>query len=275
MNAPYLDVTIDIETIAGRPEEAEAWARRYWSPSRNWKDTTVGTRWREAVEKKEARLALIDDSPIVVVSLATDRDCRVLHTLASGPTGQVNGAQVEAFASERDMLAALRDYLDANCDPETVIVSHNGKRFDWPRLRLAYTRAGLRIPVALIDRNQPRFDTMIEFSRFTVEDRPFISLGDVCDILNIPHHKDLLDGADVAELYSRGRYGELVAYALADVLVEREVYRTLAGIRDDREVSIAIAPTGAELADFEPLLDDDEPPAPASQPPAPTKTPFF
>lgn len=233
--APFAFLALDIETANGRPDEAERHMRLTWSPSSKWKALTIGERYLDAEETWKGKLALLDTAPIVVVSLQTESELRCLHALGAAPPHEVHGGVVEGFGSMREMLIALRTGLDARVGPETPLVGHNIVEFDLPKLRHAYVRSGLRLPVCLRDRDQPVYDCMVEFvRRFCVgRSRIMVSLSDLLDELRLPNHKREMDGSQVPRLVEEGRVDELVAYALRDAAIEAELYRRMSGMGED------------------------------------------
>ena len=81
--APAEWLALDIETAGGRPEDADAWMRTNWSPSDKWKPETIGSRYLEMVVKKRERLALLDASQVIAVSLRTPSETGVIHSMQS------------------------------------------------------------------------------------------------------------------------------------------------------------------------------------------------
>lgn len=229
---PWL--AIDIETANGRPEEVERHLRLHWSPASNYKSPeAIGNAYLRQKEEREKKRALLDSSPIVVVSIQTPAGLHALHCLRAEPpaTHAPTGGVTQGFATAREMLLALRNGLDAMAAPETCLVGHNIQFFDLPRLRWAYLRAGLRMPWVLADKNQPVFDSMRQFGRmFSQVDKPFIALADVLEEFGLPNHKAEMDGARVPEMVAEIQAGkwellpELLAYALQDARVEADVY---------------------------------------------------
>ena len=220
-------VVLDIETIAGDPSDAEAWMRAAWKPAGNWKPETIGSRWLEALETKKERLALMDGSPIISVALHTDVDRRCLHWLECDESTAC-GAALQRVEDEQAMLIGVRTCLDS-CSPETVLAGHNIRGFDLPRLRRAYMKHGLRVPNCLAWRDQPMYDTMREWSRFSVDDRPFVALGECLTAAGLPNHKDQVSGADVGKLYQDRRYADLLNYAVQDVVAETALFLQMTG----------------------------------------------
>jgi len=90
-------------------------------------------------------------------------------------------------------------------------------------------RHGVRLPPALVDRNTPVYDTMREWSRFTLDDRQYIGLGELLALLGVEHHKTVVSGPMVPELYQQGRWPEILAYAAADVLAVWQIFLRMTG----------------------------------------------
>ena len=93
---PPQHLTLDIETMAGDPCEAEAALRRSFSPSPSWKPATIGERYLQALADKQAKLALLDTAPILSVALRTESDCRLLHWMPLDDD-HVSGVPLERF----------------------------------------------------------------------------------------------------------------------------------------------------------------------------------
>lgn len=232
---PFRFLALDIETANGRPDEAERYLRLTWDPSPKWKALTIGERYLDAYDTWKGKLALLDSAPIVVVSLQTESELRCLHAFGAEAPREFEGGVVEGFDSMRAMLVALRIGLEARVGTETPLVGHNIVDFDLPKLRHAYVRSGLRLPVCLRDREQPVFDCMVEFGkRFCVgRSRIMVSLSDVLDELGLPNHKRDMDGSQVPAMVEAGRFEELIAYALKDAAVEAYLYLRMTGGNDD------------------------------------------
>lgn len=277
---------LDIETISGDPCEAEEWVRRCWTPAKNWKPATIGARYLEMVAKKEERLALLDTCPIISVQLRTEVDIRVVHWMPIDEE-RLSVAAVERCADEHAMLARVAELL-GSIDGDTLLIGHNIKHFDLPKLRRAMLKHGIRLPACLVYRDQQVYDTMREWSRFTLDDRMFIGLSELLEVCGIPSHKDLLDGAHVPQLYEEGRYKEILVYAIADVVAEWNVFLRMTGqangvvqrptqavdaaerIADAAAVELAAGPSGttAEVGPL-PVHPDNEPEPEAKPEPTP------
>jgi len=229
-------VVIDVETIAGCPEDAEAAFRRTFHPNQNWKAATIGERYLEGLQQRRERLALLDTSPIVTVSMATDADCRLLHALPlAEPT--MCGIPLEGYPNERTLLVRLREYLES-CSDSTLFVGHNILGFDLPRLRMRYLANGLRVPRPFTTTHQPVYDTMVAWGEFfSVEGARYASLHDCLEMARIPSHKTMISGSDVQRLYEAGDYKTLVLYAVLDVLAERALFLCMTGQSEDRQIT--------------------------------------
>ena len=233
-------VCLDIETVAGRPESAEDWARRYWSPDSRWAPETIGKRYLEALSKKREKLALMDAAGIAVIAIrdSGQRAVTVTHACGEQAPEHRDWGLIGGYADERSLLKRLREFLDQHTDEGTLVVGHNVRGFDLPRLRFAYLRAGLQLPGLLASPDVRVFDTMREFAhRFSVDMRSapseFISLATVLEKLDMPHHKDVMDGSQVGELLGAERTSQslevVLKYAALDVLVESELFLRLTG----------------------------------------------
>ncbi len=232
---PPQHVTIDIETVAGDPCEAEAALRRTFSPDSRWKPVTIGERYLQALEIKKERLALLDTAPIISVALRTEIDCRLLHCMALDEPS-IAGVPLERLSDQRALLVRTRDYLAA-VGPETIIVGHNVKHFDLPKLRLAMLRFGIQLPPCLVWPEQPVYDTMQMWRYFSVDEKPLISLEECLELASLISHKADVSGEDVPVLFKNKDYRTLAAYAIADVLAQDALYLRMTGQIPDQAPS--------------------------------------
>lgn len=239
---PWL--AIDIETANGRPEEAERWMRLHYTPPSHYKTAEAcGKNYLEMREKKLEKRALLDSSPVVIVTVQTPTaGLHGLHCLGATPaaTHAGTGGLVQGFATAREMLIALRTGLDSLTAEGTVIAGHNIIGFDLPKLRWAYLKAGLRMPYALApSASQPVFDSMRQYGKhFSQVEKPFIALADLLEEFGIPSHKSELDGSKVpgmvAEILAGGSNApglldQLLTYALKDAAVEAHLFLAMTG----------------------------------------------
>ncbi|MDM8006095.1 MAG: ribonuclease H-like domain-containing protein [Phycisphaerae bacterium] len=230
MPTPYRWLAVDIETVAGTPTEAEEWMRLNWTPDARLKPETLGRRFLDGIEAKRQKLALLVGAPVIIVSTRSDTgEVRCLHTLCQHEPRQAYGALVEAFPDQAGLLVALRGLLENLCTPETLIVGHNVRDFDLPKLRNAYIRENVRIPAPLASQEQPVFDTMRTYNRFTTTKDPFIGLHDLLTAFGLDSHKTKINGAMVGELHAAGRFDELIEYAIKDVNAEAAVFELMTG----------------------------------------------
>jgi hypothetical protein len=184
---------------------------------------------------------MLDTAPIISVALRTPIDCRLLHWMPLD-IPQISGVPLERLADERAMLQRLREYLET-CGPETILVGHNLRHFDLPKIRLAMIRWGLRLPACLANPDQPTYDTMSMWRYFSLDEKPMVSLEECLELAGLPSHKGTISGADVPDLYQRGDYLAIAAYAIADVLAQDELYLWMTGQTSDRAVEeVAVLP---------------------------------
>lgn len=223
-------ICLDIETTAGRPESADEWMRRQWSPSPNWTPDTIGKRYKEAYEKKLAKLALLDAAGIAVIALQTPQQRVLLHWI--GESDHLATERDETFVrfhDEKTMLIYFREYLREWAGDQTLWIGHNIRAFDLPRLRLAFLRNGLQIPPALAS-HQPHYDTMREFCRnFSVERSEMVGLSEVLDKLGMVNHKGVVEGSQIDELIAQGEVETILRYAALDVQAEAKLALRLMG----------------------------------------------
>jgi hypothetical protein len=224
---PPQHLTLDIETMAGDPCEAEAALRRSFSPNPSWKPATIGERYLQALADKQSKLALLDTSPILSVALRTESDCRLLHWMPLD-ADEVSGVPLERFQDERAMLAKAAEYL-AILGPESVLVGHNLRHFDLPRLRLAMVRQRITLPPCLACIDHPTYDTMTLWRYFTLEERPFVSLDQCLELAGLASHKSAISGQDVGRLIDSQQWRTIAAYAIADVLAQDMLYLVMTG----------------------------------------------
>jgi len=72
MPAPYRWLALDIETVSGKPTEAEEWMRLHWTPDPRLKPETLGRRFLDGIETKRQKLALLDGAHVIIVSTRSD-----------------------------------------------------------------------------------------------------------------------------------------------------------------------------------------------------------
>lgn len=233
-------IVIDLET-GDAPVEAIVDAIRNWKAPSNWKSETVEAKRAEAAEKIREKVALLDASPILCIGMQTDSARFLLNGMdASAP--EIDGWPVMPCLDEYGLLSALRAVLDQVGTPETLIVGHNVRAFDLPKLRQAYIRHGLRPPEILKprlrDENRAEtVDTASLFKAFSMEHRNDFcpSLDTVAASFGIPRPKQHMSGADCPRLYREGQIQTILTYCAVDVATTARAYALMAGTAPDLE----------------------------------------
>ena len=225
----YSWCVIDIETSNSDPADAEFYMRYHWSPSRQWKATTIGERFKQALEKRDEKLALLDSSPVICVGLKSDTELRCLHCMRVDTPHLVNGGLVEGFPTQREMLLALRVVLDTFADADTVVAGHNILRFDLPKLRSAFVTERCAMPQLLQVRDPLVFDTMGAYhKRFSIKSSDvMVGVGTVCEAFGLPHHKGELDGEQIPQLFEQGQFDHILEYCLKDAVLEAQLFELM------------------------------------------------
>ena len=236
--APARYLVIDIET-GDAPEAAISAALEGWRPPANVKDPAkIADRQSDAAVKIRDRSALLDAAPLLCIGTQTERGGIVFNgmdTIAHA----MPSVQCMSCGTDRDMLLAFRQWLDLYTSLDTVLVGHNIKAFDLPKLRSAYTRHKLKLPTILAPRilNEALLivDTAQLFRSYSVEHREDFcpSLSAVCTGLDIPKPKAILSGAEVPRLHREGKYAEILTYNAIDVAATARAYLLMTGQADD------------------------------------------
>lgn len=120
-------------------------------------------------------------------------------------------------ARQEDEPQLLKDFWGAAAQLPGMVrwVSFNGKRFDVPVLRARTLAAGM--PLGRRDilntypyGHKPHADLATVFR--------YVSLADVCDLLDVPSPKDGMDGSQVYPAVRDGRIDEVARYCERDVV---------------------------------------------------------
>lgn len=238
--APAAFVALDLET-GDAPPEAIAAAIAAWKAPANWKPETAEAKRREFAEKAIEKAALLDASPILCVALQTDRIRLVLNGM-DDTAPEIDGWPVVPCVNERGLLVTLRAWLDASTTPETLIVGHNIRAFDLPKLRHAYIRHSLRLPEILKPRLREEnkaetVDTATLFKAFSMEHRDDFcpSLDTVAASFGIPRPKQHMSGADCPRLYQEGQIATVLTYCAVDVATTTRAYQLMTSTALDIE----------------------------------------
>lgn len=251
---PYKWLTLDVETVDGRPEDAERLMRVQWAPNPDWKPETIGNRYLAALAKKKEKLALIDEAPLACVAIRSDSELRCLHAMYAHEPRLKHGGLIQGFSDRREMLVAFRTLLETRLGPDAPLVGHNILHFDLRKIRWQFLKEGLRLPRQLVTREQPVFDMMVEYGRrFSTNGGDImVGLADVLEAFGLPTHKGIADGADVPQLYRQGEFDLIVEYCMLDVIAEADLFvRMNGGVNDEERPANplprpkALAPTPA------------------------------
>lgn len=224
-------LALDLETMAGKPANDFELALALVRQNQDWKPETGIKRFNEARAKQEERRALMDSAEIACVCFRSELELVGFHRFKAHGPQAVEGAVTIGTNSERDMLVAVRDYLNQRTDDTTLLVGHNLDGFDLRRLRFRYLANGLQLPGALANPDQPTADTMKIFCRRVSLDHGemMIALSTVLERLGIPNHKQLVEGDQVGALIAAGQWQTVLNYCLLDVVSEFEVFNRLTG----------------------------------------------
>lgn len=226
-------VVLDIET-GHAPESAIQDALASWKAPKNWKTETVEAKRSVAAEGIREKIALLDAAPIICAGVrSSDQGAVMFNGMGDPGIVMLEGWSIETAADERGMLVALGRWLDCIAGPDTSLVGHNVRGFDLPKLRNAYVRHRLALPLCLKPRvfgdAQPVVDTMSLFKSFSSEHRDdfAVSLDVVCAAFGVPRPKQYMTGADAPRLHAEGRYAEVLTYCAIDIDATAEVYRLM------------------------------------------------
>jgi hypothetical protein len=227
--APY--IVLDLET-GDAPAEAVEAAIAGWKAPSNWKPETVEAKKAERATKLNGKAALLDASPILCVAFKSDAMAVIFNGMdLSAP--EVPGWMVLPCGDEAGLLNALRTVLDASAAPDTVLVGHNLVGFDLPKLRNAYIRHRMQLPLSLaFDAElQPVYDTMRMIKYCSMENalEQFVSLDTVARVLGIPTPKAVITGADCPRLHRDGEFSVILTYCALDVATTERAYLLMTG----------------------------------------------
>lgn len=234
-------LVLDLET-GDAPSEAVAAAIADWKAPANVKDPEkIEARRQEAIAKFNGKAALLDSSPIICIALQSDRARLVLNGMDDSAS-TVDGWLTVPCGDERGLLLALRVWFDANTGPETVIVGHNIRNFDLPKLRHAYVRHSLKLPNVLRPKLSDEtkneiVDTASLFKAFSMQFRDDFcpSLDAVAASFNIPRPKQHMTGADCPRLYREGQVQTVLTYCAVDVATTARAYLLMTSAAPDLE----------------------------------------
>lgn len=198
----------------------------------------ITERQRDAAERIRSKSALLDSAPILCIGIQTQHGAVVFNGMDT-IAYPIKGVQCIACGSERDMLWAVRQWLEIYTSPETVLVGQNVRNFDLPKLRSAFTRWKLKLPAILAPRIIGEQTNMVDisslFKGFSVEHRDDFcpSLDTICNALSVPRPKAVMSGAEVPGMHRNGRYHEILTYNAIDIGATTRAYLLMSGQADD------------------------------------------
>ena len=232
-------LALDIET-GDAPEEAVAVALETWTPPANVKDPVkLEARRAEAIQKARERAALLDASPVLCIAAQTERE-RISFNGMNNEAYSIEDWTVVPCGDERGMLIAFRAWADRSADAGTLLVGHNLRSFDLPKLRARYVHYRLRLPKVLTPKLRDEdwnetVDTMTLYKAFSMEhrDERYIALDTVAAGLGIPRPKEIISGADVPRLHHEGQHHAVLTYCCVDTLTATRAFQLMTSCAPD------------------------------------------
>lgn len=233
-------ICLDIETGFADRDAVKA-AQALWTPPPAMKDEDkIEAKRKDAFAKIERESALLDAAPLTSVAFCTESENAVFVISNGRPKGldKIKGlsAKVYALKDERTMLVAIREWLDARAMATTMLIGFNIIRFDLPKLRNAYLRHRLRLPMLFApearDSGVEVYDVMMKFVRFFSAERSdafYISLDEVTQRLGMPRHKHIVSGEDMPRFFKEGKVKEIVTYCFLDTADTYSAFLTMTG----------------------------------------------
>ena len=222
---------LDVETMEGKPANDFETALLLVRQNPEWKPETGIKRFNEAREKSKERRALLDSAELACACFRTNLELVGFHRFGAHGPQPVESALTFGANSEREMLVAVRDYLNTRTDQTSLLIGHNVDGFDLRRLRFRYLVNQLQLPMVLANPDQGTCDTMKLFCRRVSLDHGemMIALSTVLERLGIANHKELVSGDQVGALIAAGQWQTVLRYCLLDVCAELEVFWRLSG----------------------------------------------
>lgn len=227
MEAKY--IIIDVETGYPSDEDIEAAMEDVKIP-KNIKDPEkIAARKEEKKNEIRDKSALLDAAPVICICAKTETKAIAFNGM-DAEQYPIDGCTTIGCAEEKAMLIGFREWMDGCTSEETVIVGHNLRGFDKPKLRNRYLVNRLRLPKALAFMGSETFDTMLLTSRVSVEHKDkFVSLDNLCRALNIEKPKQHFSGAEVPEAHKEGKHELILTYCMLDVMSTEQAYLIMSG----------------------------------------------
>lgn len=229
-------VALDIET-GNAPLEAVERAIENYKPPANIKDPEkIEATRAEHAAKRQDKAALLDASPILCIACRTETGGVIFD--AMNATGvEIPNWQVITSENEKTMLQAFRTWADSTVTPETVIAGHNCVGFDLPKIRNAFIRHRLQLPLFLLPQMRGDdaceiIDTMKLAKAFTMQHRDdfMISLDTLAGILEIERPKQAMSGAEVPAAFERGEIAPILIYCCIDTETTAQAAQMMLGV---------------------------------------------
>ncbi len=136
-----------------------------------------------------------------------------------------------SFPDERTMLAAFCAMMEEQATLMSVLVTHNGKSFDAPKIRTRSAFYNLQGTWFLSPENRDQhFDTQQRFGwsfAHRGEEQKYVSLERVCASLNVDFTKEGIGGPDVPDAVDRGEYVEVIIYNQRDCVATQQAYHKM------------------------------------------------
>ncbi len=139
--------------------------------------------------------------------------------------GLVPHVNAQASGVEEALLGNLNETLRSRPKATGILCTHNGNLFDIPFLASRMILNGLDIPnqldmIGVKPWETPHIDTMNLWPA-----SKFVSMRTLALALGLPDPKSDGSGAEVAELYHAGKYGQIEKYGEGDVLTLINIFR--------------------------------------------------
>jgi hypothetical protein len=145
--------------------------------------------------------------------------------------------QISEHETEREMLQAFRSWANSIVNFETVVTGHNLISFDLPKIRNAFIRHRLQLPLFLLptlrdEMKNEIIDTMKLAKAYTMEHRDdfAISLDTLAGVLNIERPKQAMSGAEVPAAFERGEIAPILIYCAIDTETTAQAAQLMLGI---------------------------------------------
>lgn len=221
-------ICFDIETCYASKKDIEA-AKESWRPHANTKDVLkIEKQKKEGYAKIELESALLDAAPMGCIALCTETESAIFYCVPPKkifPEIKNVPARIFRTKTERDMLVSLREWLDKRATPKTVVIGFNLLHFDLPKLRYRYIHHRLMLPIVAQpearDAGIEVYDVMQKFVRYyspEFSEERYITLAEVERRLGFPQYKTLVSGAEIPELFAKGKVKEACTYCYLDTV---------------------------------------------------------